>query len=65
MVYDVTSPRSPSFVTYANTRNGGTGDRAPEGIVFVPAVDSPNKHPLLIVGNEASATVAVFQIVLQ
>ena len=65
MVYDVTSPTSPSFVTYANTRNGATGDRAPEGIVFVPAVDSPNKHPLLIVGNEASGSVAVFQIVLQ
>jgi len=65
MVYDVTSPASPSFVTYANTRNGATGDRAPEGIVFVPAVDSPNKHPLLIVGNEASGSVAVFQIVLQ
>ena len=52
-------------MTYANTRNGATGDRAPEGIVFVPAVDSPNKHPLLIVGNEASGSVAVFQIVLQ
>ena len=65
MVYDVTSPTSPSFVTYANTRNGATGDRAPEGIVFVPAVDSPNKHPRLIVGNEASGSVAVFQIVLQ
>lgn len=65
IVYDVTSPTSPSFVTYVNTRNGATGDRAPEGIVFIPAVDSPNKHPLLIVGNEASGTVAVFQIVLQ
>jgi hypothetical protein len=48
-----------------NTRNGATGDRAPEGVVFVPAVDSPNKHPLLIVGHEAGGTVAVFQIVLQ
>ena len=61
----MTSPTSPSFVTYVNTRNGATGDRAPEGIVFIPAVTSPNKHPLLIVGNEASGTVAVFQIVLQ
>ena len=40
------------------------GDLAPEGIVFVPAVPSPNKHPLLIVGNEASGPVGVFEIVL-
>ena len=65
MVYDVTSPTSPSFVTYVNTRTGATGDRAPEGIIFVPAVRSPNKQPLLIVGNEASGTAAVFRIVLQ
>jgi len=65
MVFDVSTPTSPSFVTYANTRIGAAGDRAPEGIVFVPAVRSPNKHPLLIVGHEASGTVAVLQINLQ
>jgi len=65
MVYDVTSPTSPSFVTYVNTRTGATGDRAPEGIIFVPAVRSPNKQPLLIAGNETSGTAAVFRIVLQ
>ena len=65
MVYDVTSPTSPSFVAYENSRIGGSGDLAPEGIVFVPANRSPNKHPLLIVGFEASGTVGVFEIVLQ
>jgi hypothetical protein len=65
MVFDVSTATSPSFVTYANTRIGAAGDRAPEGIVFVPAVRSPNKHPLLIVGHEASGTVAVLQINLQ
>lgn len=65
MVYDVTSPTSPSFVTYVNSRVGASGDLAPEGIVFVPAVQLPNKHPLLIVGYEASGTVAVFEIVVQ
>ena len=65
MVYDVTSPTSPSFVTYVNTRVGGSGDLAPEGIVFVPANRSPNKYPLLIVGYEASGTVGVFEILLR
>jgi len=55
----------PSFVTYVNTRNGATGDRALEGIIFVPTVRSPNEQPLLIFGNEASGTAAVFRIVVQ
>ena len=59
------SSTSPSFVTYENTRVGAAGDRASEGIVFVPAKRSPNKRPLLIVGYEASGTVGVFEIVRQ
>ncbi len=62
MVYDVTSPFSPFFVTYVNPRTGSTGDRGPEGLTFVPAVRSPSKQPLLIVGNETSGTTAIYQI---
>ena len=62
MVYDVSSPTSPFFVTYINTRSGTAGDLGPEGLTFVPAVRSPNKRPLLIVGNEISGTTAIFQI---
>lgn len=65
MVYDVTRPRSPSFVTYLNPRTGGTGDLGPEGLTLVPARQSPNGKPLLIVGNEISGTTAVLQINLQ
>lgn len=64
VVYDVTTPSSPSYVTYVNTRSGATGDRGPEGVIFVPAVRSPSKHPLVIVGNEVSGTTAVFQVTL-
>ncbi len=65
MVYDVTRPTAPQFVTYANTRDGAAGDLGPEGITFVPAARSPNGAPLLIVGNEVSGTTAIFRVVLQ
>ena len=65
VVYDVTTPTNPIQVTYVNTRSGATGDRGPEGVIFIPAVKSPNKRPLLIVGNETSGTTAIFQINLQ
>ncbi|MES3032496.1 MAG: choice-of-anchor I family protein [Gemmatimonadota bacterium] len=62
-VYDVTTPAAPIYVTYLNTRSGGAaGDRGPEGVTFIPAVRSPNKRPLLIVGNETSGTTAIYQV---
>jgi hypothetical protein len=66
MVYDVTTPTAPVFMTYFNNRaaNGATltGDRGPEGVLFIPAAKSPNGKPLLIVGNEVSGTTAVLQL---
>jgi 2',3'-cyclic-nucleotide 2'-phosphodiesterase / 3'-nucleotidase / 5'-nucleotidase len=68
MVYDVTNPRTPQFVQYLNTRSFGN-DRLPgqadsgaEGVTFVSAEDSPNGRPLLLVGNEVSQTMAVFEV---
>jgi hypothetical protein len=66
MAYDVTVPTSPSFAAYANTRTlppaAVGGDRGPEGIEFVAAEDSPNGKPLVLVGNEVSRTVTIFQV---
>jgi len=62
MVYDVTVPMAPSYVTYLNTRDGATGDRGPEGLAFIPAAQSPNGKPLLVVGHEVSGTTSVLQI---
>jgi DNA-binding beta-propeller fold protein YncE len=62
MVYDITTPTAPTFVTYLNTRDGATGDRGPEGLAFIPAGQSPNGQPLLIVGNETSGSTAVLQV---
>jgi hypothetical protein len=62
MVYDITSPQAPTYVTYLNTRSGATGDTGPEGLAFVPAGKSPNGRPLLIVGHEVSGTTAIYQL---
>jgi DNA-binding beta-propeller fold protein YncE len=68
MVYDVTDPRSPQFVQYINTRqfdldpDAEANDSGPEGVEFVSAEDSPNGRPLLLVGNEISQSMVVFEI---
>ena len=58
MAYDVTRPSSP--VLAGVFRN--PGDVAPEGLLFIPASDSPTHAPLLVVGNEVSGTTTVWQI---
>ncbi|NJN66640.1 MAG: bifunctional metallophosphatase/5'-nucleotidase [Chloroflexaceae bacterium] len=60
MVYEVTDPENPDFVQYVNNRDGG--DVAPEGLTFVPAEDSPNGNPLLVVANEVSGTTTIYEI---
>lgn len=69
-VYDVTNPYDVQFAEYVINRDlteGLTsddviGDLAPESLVFVSADDSPSGVPLLVVGNEVSGTVSVWQI---
>jgi hypothetical protein len=65
MVYEVTNPTAPNFVTYINTRDGTTGDLGPEGLAIVPAAFSPTGSPLLVVGNEISGTTSFYQVNLR
>ncbi len=44
------------------TNVASAGDMGPESIKFVTAEDSPNGNPLLIIGNEVSGTVTVYQV---
>ncbi len=69
MVYNITNPNNPYFVQYINTRNfsqtpglNSGGDLGPEGIVFVPRNESPNGKDLILLSNEVSGTVAIFQV---
>lgn len=65
MVYDVTDPTSPSFVQYLNNRDFTADppapDSGPEGFSFIDASDSPTGSPLLLVANELTATVSVYE----
>ena len=63
MAFNVTNPTNPQFVTYINNRKGATtDDRGAEGIVFIPSAKSPNGKNLVLLANETSATISVFEI---
>jgi Ca2+-binding RTX toxin-like protein len=64
MVYDVTTPYAPKYVQYFNDRFIGQtgGDLGPEGLIFIPADQSPTSTPLLVSANELSKTVAVYGV---
>ncbi|NET03137.1 MAG: hypothetical protein F6K16_00060 [Symploca sp. SIO2B6] len=64
--YEVTNPTAPQFVQYLPNDDGGDPtnpvDRAPEGLTFISAEDSPNGEPLLVVANEDSQTLSVLSV---
>lgn len=69
MVYDITDPAAPTFVTYANNRDfagdpaaGTAGDLGPEGLIFISAENSPTGAPLVVVANEISGSTTVYEI---
>lgn len=75
MVYDVSDPEGPEFITYIVDRNynptldpasagdlEAIGNLGPEGMTFVRANDNPLGVPLLIVAYEVSGTVAVYTL---
>ena len=71
MVYNVSDPTDPAYVTYINTRDfagdpeaGTAGDLGPEGLAFISAEDSPTGKPQLVVAHEVSGTTTVFDIEL-
>ncbi|MEM7065494.1 MAG: choice-of-anchor I family protein [Cyanobacteria bacterium P01_B01_bin.77] len=60
MVYDISNPAVPSFVTY---EPNFSNDYSPEGLLYIDEGDSPIGAPLLVVTNEVSKTFTVFQAV--
>jgi YVTN family beta-propeller protein len=68
-VYDITDPSAGSLVTYLENRDwsaepdsGQAGDLGPEGLVFVPAATSPTGTDLLLVANEVSGTLSIWEL---
>jgi len=67
MAYNVTNPHNVKFVDYFYNRGlvegtDITGDLAPEGMKFISADKSPTNEALLVIGNEISGSVAVWEI---
>jgi len=66
IVYDVTNPLAPQFTTFAINRNAvpnaATDDRGPEGVLYIAPADSPNGQGLVLLANEVSNSVSVFQV---
>ena len=69
MVYDVTHPEAPRFVSYELNRiadgdpeAGSAGDLGPEGLLFIPGNESPSGTPLLMVNNEVSGSTTMYEI---
>lgn len=58
MVYDITEPTNPSFITYEPSFRG---DISPEGLLYIGEADSPIGSPLIVVTNEESNTFSVYQ----
>ncbi len=64
MVYDVSNPLAPVFVTYVNNRTlpSNGPDRGAEGIIFIPQSQSPNGQHIVIAANEVSSTLSIWGI---
>jgi DNA-binding beta-propeller fold protein YncE len=69
MVYDLTNPTNPQFVTYHTDRrfsgspeHDTAGELAPEGMQFVEAKDSPTGNAMLVVASEVSGSTKVYEL---
>ncbi|WP_019008819.1 choice-of-anchor I family protein [Deinococcus aquatilis] len=69
MVLDVSTPAAPAFVAYANTvtptaapNSGLAGDLGPEGLLFIPAAESPSGKNMLVVANEVSGSTTLYSV---
>lgn len=72
-VFDITNPNAVRYADYVNNRNFGEvinlatnpaapGDLGPEGIVFIPAADSPTGESMIADANEISGTTTLYSI---
>lgn len=69
VVLDVSDPTGPKYLSYTHNispakdpKSGEAGDLAPEGLLFVPAGDSPSGKPLLIASYEVSGSITIYTV---
>lgn len=64
MVYNITDPTNVKFVDYKNNRTAtqATSDLGPEGIIYIDAISSPTGKPYVMIANEISGNISVFEL---
>ena len=64
MMFNITNPNNPIYVGYANNRSTSVSgpDLGVEGIIYISPADSPNGNALLILANEVSSTLTIYQL---
>lgn len=64
MMFNINNPLAPVYVGYANNRStvASGPDLGTEGIIFISADQSPNGQALVILANEVSSTLSIYQI---
>lgn len=64
LVFNVENPLSPVYVAYRNNRSTTLSgpDLGAEGIVTIPAAISPNGNDIVILANEVSSTLSIYQV---
>ena len=64
MVYNITDINNVTFVDYKNSRSTSAyaGDHGPEGITYVDAANSPTGIPYVLIANEISGTISIFEV---
>ncbi|MEO0732916.1 MAG: choice-of-anchor I family protein, partial [Bacteroidota bacterium] len=75
IVYNITDPRNPFYVSYVNNRdfsvdaqlpddssNPAAGDLGVEDIIYISAADSPDGQELVVTANEVSGTISLFGV---
>lgn len=64
MVYNITNPNNVTFVDYKNSRSTSAyaGDHGPEGITYIKPENSPTGTGYVLVANEISGTITIFEV---
>jgi hypothetical protein len=69
MIYDISSPASPQFILYENNRNfsvpvdsSAANDVGLEHISFISDSASPTGTDMLVISNEVSGTIGIYQL---
>lgn len=64
-LFNIDNPVSPRYIGYYNNRTTtlpSGPDRGAEGIVYISAEESPNGNPIVILANEISSTLTIYQV---